>query len=253
MAASIMPSTMPGGLTPQCNDCGIFLCWDISQEDYQEAREFWDAWKCEVCNGSRMSLKNWMEEKHGARPDGASAPTALKEKTNMGEFTTYLSERGIPLVFIEKLGHAHPGILTVENYLKWYSLYIVKGDGSVTKVEYDGTINMGDHVVNPSDLEAYAERHGYDICGQSMDMIVGRYVTVIAGNDPELVGIKNGYAPENAARRGENAKHFCSSACNPRDLSGAFHYFQNDDVVQRANDLADDYVEHLLDLYAKAA
>ena len=169
------------------------------------------------------------------------------------EFTTYLSERGIPLVFIEKLNKNNPGIITVENYDKWYSLYLVKGDDSVVKLEYDRTINMGDHVINPSDLEAYAKRNGYDVCGQSMDIIVGRYVIEIAGNEPELVGLKNGFAPENAAFRGENAKHFCSAACNPRDFSSEFHYYQNADVVQRANDLADDYVEHLLDLYAKAA
>jgi hypothetical protein len=51
MAASILASTMPGGLTPQCEECGIALCWDIPQEDYDACPEFWDRWKCQDCNG----------------------------------------------------------------------------------------------------------------------------------------------------------------------------------------------------------
>jgi len=57
------PGTLPGGLTPICNECGIALCWDISDEDYEEAKEFWEAWKCEKCNGGvAMSLKAWKEK-----------------------------------------------------------------------------------------------------------------------------------------------------------------------------------------------
>ena len=39
-----------GGMTPICNDCGICLCWDISEEEYQEEKAFWDVWKCQDCN-----------------------------------------------------------------------------------------------------------------------------------------------------------------------------------------------------------
>lgn len=53
-------STMPGALTPICNDCGIALCWDISEEEYSEAVEFWENWICQDCNhGVRQSLKEW--------------------------------------------------------------------------------------------------------------------------------------------------------------------------------------------------
>lgn len=44
-------STLPGGLTPICNCCGVSLCWDISQEDYDELPSFWEAWICRDCNG----------------------------------------------------------------------------------------------------------------------------------------------------------------------------------------------------------
>lgn len=55
--------TLPGCVTPICNDCGIALCWDISEEDYEAARDFWDAWKCQNCNGTAMSLKAWIEDR----------------------------------------------------------------------------------------------------------------------------------------------------------------------------------------------
>jgi hypothetical protein len=35
--------------TPCCNDCGVFLCYDISKEEYNANRRFWDGWKCETC------------------------------------------------------------------------------------------------------------------------------------------------------------------------------------------------------------
>jgi hypothetical protein len=64
MAAIHVPSTTAGGLTPICNDCGIMLCWDISDEEYQEAMAFWEAWICQECNGGTpLSLKAWLEER----------------------------------------------------------------------------------------------------------------------------------------------------------------------------------------------
>lgn len=51
---------MPGSQTPICNDCGVFLCWDVSDADADRDREFWDAWRCEECNGGqRMRLSEW--------------------------------------------------------------------------------------------------------------------------------------------------------------------------------------------------
>jgi len=57
-------NTLDGGVTPICNDCGIVLCYDISEEEYQEAKEFWDVWRCNVCNPEAYgSLKRYREEK----------------------------------------------------------------------------------------------------------------------------------------------------------------------------------------------
>ena len=61
MGVQVTASTMPGALTPTCNDCGIALCWDISEEEYLEAIRFWESWICKVCNGGTpLSLSAWM-------------------------------------------------------------------------------------------------------------------------------------------------------------------------------------------------
>lgn len=42
MAVIIGSRTIPGAVTPACNDCEITLCWDVSDEDYEEQKVFWD-------------------------------------------------------------------------------------------------------------------------------------------------------------------------------------------------------------------
>lgn len=54
--------TMPGAVTPICNECGVSLCWDIAEEEYHQHIGFWDAWICQDCNGGqRLSLKLWRD------------------------------------------------------------------------------------------------------------------------------------------------------------------------------------------------
>ena len=63
MGVHVHPGTLPGSVTPICNDCGVALCWDISDEEYQEAKTFWDAWICQDCNGGKpLSLKDWKRQ-----------------------------------------------------------------------------------------------------------------------------------------------------------------------------------------------
>jgi len=61
MAVGILPSTMSGAVTPMCSGCGVALCYDIPDEEYQEAKEFWDNWQCKECNpnykGSLIEFK----------------------------------------------------------------------------------------------------------------------------------------------------------------------------------------------------
>lgn len=49
MGVTRTASTLPDGWTPICNDCGVALCWDISEYDYNERPAFWDAWLCKEC------------------------------------------------------------------------------------------------------------------------------------------------------------------------------------------------------------
>lgn len=51
MGVLVNRGTLQGGVTPVCNECGIQLCWDISEGEYAEDRAFWDAWRCAECNG----------------------------------------------------------------------------------------------------------------------------------------------------------------------------------------------------------
>lgn len=55
----------PDGYTPVCNACGVSLCWDISDEDYEDQKKFWDRWHCRTCDPNAVgSRKRWRE----ARP-----------------------------------------------------------------------------------------------------------------------------------------------------------------------------------------
>lgn len=54
--------TMPDGVTPICNECGIALCWDIDNHEYSLAKQFWDDWICQDCNGGTpLSRAAWKQ------------------------------------------------------------------------------------------------------------------------------------------------------------------------------------------------
>lgn len=56
-------STMPGGMTPICNDCGISLCWDVDESEAETNAEFWNQWVCRDCNGGTpMSFHVWQTQ-----------------------------------------------------------------------------------------------------------------------------------------------------------------------------------------------
>jgi hypothetical protein len=64
VGVTVLTSTLTGGQTPICNNCGICLCYDISGANYAEAMDFWDEWICEDCNGGvKLSLKSWKKER----------------------------------------------------------------------------------------------------------------------------------------------------------------------------------------------
>lgn len=68
MGAITLPSTIPGGLTPICNDCGITLCWDIDETTYQKEQAFWDGWRCEDCNPNAKGARaRWRQSQPESR------------------------------------------------------------------------------------------------------------------------------------------------------------------------------------------
>ena len=62
MGVTITPSTMPNSWTPICNDCGIALCYDISDDEYQRMKNFWENWRCKECNEDWKGARRRYEE-----------------------------------------------------------------------------------------------------------------------------------------------------------------------------------------------
>jgi hypothetical protein len=91
----------------------------------------------------------------------------------------HFSKRGMPLVF-----HGEPpecGVVTVENYCKWYGLYVVKPNSAVKHVPFPddyaetGETPCADHVPNPRTVCRWVEKNGYIVCEQSLEMMIGRW------------------------------------------------------------------------------
>lgn len=92
MAVCKTPSTIPGGWTPRCNECGVALCWDISAEEYDDARAFWDDWICQTCNdGTALSLRAWKEtrarkQEHVLRVNTANGNAGMQLERHADDF-----------------------------------------------------------------------------------------------------------------------------------------------------------------------
>ena len=95
---------------------------------------------------------------------------------------TYLSRRGIPLVYAGD--PARVPVLTVENYSKWYGLCLVMPDGSVLEVSFGELQDLADaarvspfvdHVPNATLVPALAEVRGWSLDSCSYEMMVGRW------------------------------------------------------------------------------
>jgi len=83
--------TPEGAVTPICNECGVSLCWDLSDFEYAEAKPFWDRWICQECNGgTKMSLKAWHAQNPDYVPELVDVPPMSKEEAR--EFLASLTE-----------------------------------------------------------------------------------------------------------------------------------------------------------------
>jgi len=50
MGVNLKDLNTTGGITPQCSDCGVCLCWGIDYIEYLTWKGFWDEWTCRDCN-----------------------------------------------------------------------------------------------------------------------------------------------------------------------------------------------------------
>lgn len=77
--------------------------------------------------------------------------------------------------------------LTVEDYEKWYCLYLVHLDGRVERVDFDVLHPFTekspyvDHVPNPAAVERLAAARGWHIAERAMETMVGRWVAEAQG------------------------------------------------------------------------
>jgi len=96
----------------------------------------------------------------------------------------YLSERGHTLVYWSPPSEVP--VLTVENYVKWYGLYLVHPDGRVEWLAFpewgpDGRSGFVDHVPNPVACQQLAAKRGWVWDENSLDMIWGRWRREVEG------------------------------------------------------------------------
>jgi len=92
---------------------------------------------------------------------------------NIGKYNIYFSDRGIPLLYNSK--PLDRPILTVENYSKWYKLFLIMPDGSV-EIDKNYYEHWVDHCPVPMFLEKYCEEHDFILPDETMEIILGRYL-----------------------------------------------------------------------------
>ena len=133
----------------------------------------------------------------GSIEDNAQRSIAIDRAIDrLKESAGFVSDRGIPLA-----GQPKAMTLTVELYVKWYSLFIIKPSGEVEAVGFmeleKGFQNAAfvDHVPNPAAVEAYAQMMGYEIDELAWDLIVGRWQSEVVDTDRA-----SSWGPDVAAR-----------------------------------------------------
>ena len=96
-------------------------------------------------------------------------------------FSVYYSDNNYPLIYNGAL--LDKPIVTLENYCKWYNLYQIMPNGSISKFDsyvyankfkYQGTI-WSDHIPHPNFLKLLEQDDNYYLDLKAFEMAVGRY------------------------------------------------------------------------------
>ena len=109
----------------------------------------------------------------------------MTRKTNPPpeRYRLYFSDRGIPLVDCN--GARSRPTITVENYVKWYGLYLIHVDGRVEGIHPDIIDDVarldpdalhGDHKFSPRLMYRLAKHLKARVCDQSLEIIAGRWI-----------------------------------------------------------------------------
>lgn len=101
----------------------------------------------------------------------------------------HYSDRNIPLLYHEDIPEKG-SILTVENYIKWYDIYVI-GKSKVRKLpfkwnnqyeqEFEGEVAWSDHIPTPWFCKWLTKKFTWDYV--SLEVILGRW---ILENHPQI-------------------------------------------------------------------
>lgn len=111
----------------------------------------------------------------------------------------YLSDRELPLVWRRAPDTKRP-ILTVEQYCKWYNLYLILPSGEVKKILSTGDawsdadevfphIAVMDHCFHPDFIPILAKYLGARIDREAHELIMGRWASEISNDFCSYAGM----------------------------------------------------------------
>lgn len=95
----------------------------------------------------------------------------------------WTTDRGMPLVFWDRrMDQRQETVLTVENYGKWYGLYLIEPNNEVKEVKFDKLQEYCgkqspylDHAPNPTAVKKWCEAEGWYLDPQAEEMMIGRW------------------------------------------------------------------------------
>jgi hypothetical protein len=94
------------------------------------------------------------------------------------KYNQYFTDDGVLLAYFGEPKEVP--ILTISFSHKWYNMYLVNPDGSVSVAEPsdDKRLNTwhSSHVPIPGRVEQYADHMGYELCDNAFDLIMGRWM-----------------------------------------------------------------------------
>jgi len=86
----------------------------------------------------------------------------------------YYSDRGIQLTYIGQ--PIEIPLVVVELTKKWYKLFVIMPDGTVSIMKPDDEVRFLNNVYNPEELQKYCDKHNMYLDILSYELILGRWI-----------------------------------------------------------------------------